>query len=592
VTRTSEVQARYVRRLLEMEPEEIAARVRERTAGLEIWGPEPWAPPPRPAAGELLERSFLFGPAEGRARVEAWRRERPEQATAVAAQAWQGLERWEVFGVPVRLAPGEVDWSRGDLRWVWELNRQAYLFTFARAYVLTGERVFAERVTALVRDWRRRNPYGVGVNWSSALEVGLRALSWLWSLPLVWPSDPALRDWLVGLYEHYQYLRNHLSIYTDPTNHLIGEAAALWILSVALPDLPGAVREERRAMELLRGELDRQVTADGVDREQSTGYQRFVLDFVKQVSALARKTGRRLPDVVEQRREAMEAFLAALGGAGAPAVGDGDDGRGAPLAEPEADLNWWLGLPPPRAESGGVFREGGYCYWEAGDLASLFDVGPLGLWPNASHGHADALSIQVRVGKRWLLGDPGTGAYAANPRVRGALRGTAAHNTVTVDEADQAEAMDVFKWLRPVPARLLDTFSDRRCDYALAMHEGYRRLPRPVTHYRGVMFVRPPAPNAGWVIQDRLVGEGRHHCALRFHFPPEVELRAEDSRAVRAVDSHGGVGLRMSFSEAGWRVSEGLWSRRFGQWESAPVVTLERTVTLPLVWWTFLTPLR
>jgi len=341
-------------------------------------------------------------------------------------------------------------------------------------------------------------------------------------------------------------------------------------------------------MAVLAREVARQVTPDGVSREQSTGYQRFVLDFCRQVVALARKTGRHVPPVLHQRTAAMAAFLALLGGESAPPIGDSDDGRALPF--PEAESNWWLGLPPPQPFPPQTLPRGGYCYWEAGDLASVFDVGPLGLWPNASHGHADALSILIRVKGRWLLGDPGTGAYEANPEVRNALRGTPAHNTVAIDGLDQSDPLDTFKWLHPVESRLIESHTDDRCHYALAMHEGYRRLPEPVTHYRGVLFVHPPGP--GWIVMDRLAGQGRHHCALRFHFPPGIELHPEGSQSVMALDPAAQVGLRLDFSEPGWRVESGLWSPRFGCWETAPVVVLERTATMPVLWFTFLTPIQ
>ena len=216
-------------------------------------------------------------------------------------------------------------------------------------------------------------------------------------------------------------------------------------------------------------------------------------------------------------------------------------------------------------------------------MALLFDAGPLGLWPNASHGHADALSVQVKLDGQWVLGDPGTGGYASAGPVRDVLRGAAAHNTVTVDGLDQADALEVFKWLAPADARLLDAVCTEECDYALGVQEGYRRLRHPVTHYRAVLFVRPPAPGAGWILADRLEGEGRHRCALRFHFPPGTQVSLDGARVVTAG------GLRLCLPED-CRVESGLWSRRFGQWEAAPVVVVERETDLPLVWCTWLAP--
>jgi hypothetical protein len=219
------------------------------------------------------------------------------------------------------------------------------------------------------------------------------------------------------------------------------------------------------------------------------------------------------------------------------------------------------------------------------------------LWPNASHGHADALSVQVNLGGRWILGDPGTGAYSAQGRVRDLLRGTSAHNTVAVDGMDQSDALEVFKWLKPVPVRLLDHRAGNDYDYAVAVHEGYRRLRDPVTHYRAVLFVRPPAPRPGWVVLDWLEGEGRHDCRLLFHFPPGTQLQPIGLQAALALDPSTGMGLQLLFSDPpaangpAYEIHpDGLWSGSFGHWEPAPVLSVARKADLPLAWFTFLTP--
>jgi len=191
----------------------------------------------------------------------------------------------------------------------------------------------------------------------------------------------------------------------------------------------------------------------------------------------------------------------------------------------------------------------------------------------------------VRINGRWLLGDPGTGAYAACPWVRDALRGTAAHNTVTVDRLDQADPLDVFKWLSPAPARLLEIHSGEGYDFAAGAHQGYRRLASPVTHCRRVRFQHSP-PTC--VVLDVLEGTGRHHCAQRFHFPPEIELREESPDRVLALDPSG-AGLQLQLSGPARR-ERSLWSRRFGQWETAPVLVVESTAELPLEWLTVIRP--
>ncbi len=342
----------------------------------------------------------------------------------------------------------------------------------------------------------------------------------------------------------------HLSVYTDPTNHLIGEATALWMLSVVFPDLPDAKRQEQRALGILTREVERQIAPDGVNREQATSYHRFVLDFYLQILILARRVSTPLPPIIIQRIEAMLAFAAALAGAHglAPMIGDSDDARGVPFLEGVGwdfrdllstgavlfqrpdwkhaagalhEITFWLlagdavelfhRLPSvvPASRSR-VFADGGYGFLQAANagtrLELLFDVGPLGLWPHAAHGHADALSILIRINDTFLLADPGTGTYFSSPPIRRAFRRTAAHNTLTVDHLDQADIYDTFKWVNPMRVCLLETYHGAHFDYVHAMHDGYSRLLKPVVHHRTVLFVRP----LEWIVIDRLEGQEDH----------------------------------------------------------------------------------
>ena len=200
---------RYARRLLAMSPREVAARLEPhlpRLATAAAAAPQL----DRPALVCWLESRFLFGPQRARTILETWAQARPEPAARLVAGARRLLQEADVFGTPVRLDPQTLDWQAGpapgcsDLRWTWELNRQQYLFTLARAHLLTGEPAFARRIGALLESWWPQNPPGRGENWSSALEVAVRSLAWLWTLPLVLagphPEEGLLQRWLASLY--------------------------------------------------------------------------------------------------------------------------------------------------------------------------------------------------------------------------------------------------------------------------------------------------------------------------------------------------------------------------------------------------------
>ncbi len=527
------------------------------------------------------------------------------------------------------------------MKYVWEINRHQYLPLLGRAFWLTGEDRYARDAMALVEGWLRQNPVGLGVNWCSHLKVAVRSISWLWTLPYVitWDGldDHLLERWLGSLAEHYHHLCGHLSVYTDPTNHLIGEATALWMLSLVFPELPGAQHQHQRARDVLLREVERQVMPDGVNAEQATSYHRFVLDFYLQIYILAQRAGEALPRALAERLEAMLEFASALAGAHGvgPMIGDSDDARGVPFVDgvgwdfrdvlstgavlfqrPDwkrtsgglSEITVWLlgseaigqygalDEAPPVGDSQ-VFAEGGYGFLRAlqprADVELIFDVGPLGLMPHAAHGHADALSVLVRINGRFLLTDPGTGAYFHSAPVRDMFRRTATHNTVTVDGLDQADLFDTFKWVNPMAVRLQASYLSERFDYLRAVHHGYHRLRDGVTHARTVLFVRPDE----WLVVDRLEGRGWHDFAQHFHFAPDVRVQQRAPHEVDAFDPGSGIGLQLMFAHAtadGPAVlrlhDDGRWSGRYGDWELAPRLQIDVAAQTPQTFLTFVRP--
>ena len=135
----------------------------------------------------------------------------------------------------------------GDHKIIWELNRHQHLVTLAKAYQLTREERFAAETVRQWYDWQQSNPYPLGINWASSLEVAFRSLSWLWVRHLLAGAremSPAfLTDLLQGLEISGRHIERYLSTYFSPNTHLLGEGVALFFIGT----LPGARR--RRALE-------------------------------------------------------------------------------------------------------------------------------------------------------------------------------------------------------------------------------------------------------------------------------------------------------------------------------------------------------
>ena len=154
------------------------------------------------------------------------------------------------------------------------------------------------------------------------------------------------------------------------------------------------------------------------------------------------------------------------------------------------------------------FADGGYFVQRAGERYLIFDCGPLG---DGGHGHYDALSVEAWAGERALVLDPGRFTYAeGEPNLRHWFRGTAAHNTVSVDGADQTPYARSRSSLPAAEARLLEATRRRRLI-------GEVRCPvYEAVHRRRVIFV----DGRYWLIEDVLTGERPHRYDLRCHLAP------------------------------------------------------------------------
>jgi hypothetical protein len=123
----------------------------------------------------------------------------------------------------------------------------------------------AHAIRRLVRSWIAGNPYATGVNWSVALEPAFRSFSWLWAYYLSREAlDDAFHlDWLEGFYDHGRFIEAHLEHYSSPYNHLIGEAAALYMLGACFPEFQDAPRWRATARAVFDRRLAEQFYADG-----------------------------------------------------------------------------------------------------------------------------------------------------------------------------------------------------------------------------------------------------------------------------------------------------------------------------------------
>lgn len=511
----------------------------------------------------------------------------------------------------------------GDSKIIWELNRHQHLVTLAKAYRFTDDARFANELFSQWFDWQDRNPYPFGINWASSLEVAFRALSWLWVVHLMadTPAVPArfASQSSEALALSGRHLEKYLSTYFSPNTHLLGEGVALFFIGVLCRHLPHARRWKERGWSIVNREAARQVRVDGTYFEQSLYYHVYALDLFLHARILASKNNIAVLAELDDTLVKMLEFLASVSQAGrAPRLGDDDGGRlfdpqrngTAGLMDPlstgaalykRADFKaavgsfreeslWLLGMQGPidfdslpstnPLVRSAAFRESGiYVLADAEPKAQMIiDAGPQGSL-SAGHGHADALNICFAAEGRDLLIDPGTYCYVSADNSRNEFRGTAAHNCLRVDEADQSVPAGPFSWKGLVETKTDMWVASDGFELFRGFHTGYSSREHAVIHRRDVFHLK----SNFWFVRDVANGDGEHPLDLFWHLAPGITLERIGSAVFLFEDREGMRFALLSNDDSGWTASleKGWWSPVYGKKELAPVLRFHRKSRLP-----------
>jgi len=304
-----------------------------------------------------LDRILLPGLADLESTVAAVKQRFPDSTEESRLEAEAILEhRIRLFGRVFDLGP-KIDWHRdphADVRWplahyshvplvigegadvrvVWELNRLQHLVPLGRAYLMTNDERYSEEFLLGLASWYEDNPPRFGVNWTVAMEAGIRAVNIIAALEMFRGSpnisDQAIELILKILLAHGRFIRANLEFsYRTTSNHYLSNLIGLYAIGVTLPELREARGWRDYSGRRLVKEMKQQVLADGVDYELSTGYHRFVLEIFSLFALLCRTSSFDPGPAFWASLEAMFGFVRAYlkPDNKAPAIGDSDDGR-------------------------------------------------------------------------------------------------------------------------------------------------------------------------------------------------------------------------------------------------------------------------
>jgi hypothetical protein len=453
-----------------------------------------------------------------------------------------------------------------DVKVPWELSRLQFLPVLAKAHLLTGDQRYRDAAKALFSDWVARNPVGIGVNWTLAMESALRGMSLCFMLSLLQPLLPEEEAWGAevtrSIWQHLLYTETHIEFsHLVRSNHYLSNIVGLHCMATFLEG-PGMERRRIKYGFRVQQEILSQVYPDGGDFEASFGYHILVMQMFTSAWLLMNADGRTPVPKFTSRLKAMYQYAAELAGADGslPHVGDSDDGRVELLASdlrqmielPRERRNSllvsgclglgdtlfligcggdpsdaaWYGLRPQTAKAdrarSTVFPHSGVAVGRTGDAEVLFCAIPNGIKGTGSHTHNDKLSVLARIRGAEFLCDSGTCWYTRDAEARNQFRSTAAHNTIVIDELEQNHILRDPQFLFVIGDEAAVSpihFSESGNEICFtASHYGYSRI--GVTHQRTVRL----SPDR-IVIEDSLAGAGNHLVEMFWHLPAPYRVR-------------------------------------------------------------------
>lgn len=517
-------------------------------------------------------------------------------------------EEWNILGINLKFTdPKTVKWHKclktdktyplvfsrdvntrndeqGIAKYVWEPNRLNFLPHLAMQIRKSGDEKYVRKFVELMTSWMEENPYMMGVNWYSNIEVNIRLINW-W---LCWEIMDANylsskydyfkkfteEVWIKLIYAHCVYSKNHPSFYSSANNHRISEVSGLFISS-SFWKFKDSKEWNRYSRKHLEKEILTQNSKNGINKEETSEYIQFITDFFLLPKIVADAKGEAFSDHYNEVLYKSICYIGTLMNINGKInhYGDADEGRVCVLQNRQDQKNEssllqtgallfgdkeLLKLSPDLLDlknkillgKSGIqkwedlntnknglnyrgsrfFKEEGHFFFRKEDsqkeMFMHFNAGELGFLAIAAHGHSDALSFNLSVNGQWYIVDTGTFSYHTDMDWRNYFVSTMAHNTISINGENQALRGGPTMWRDHYKCNILSVQSSQQKESVTACHNGYEDK-YGILHERRIDFDKT---NSIFCIYDLLKGAGNQTAFINFHIHPDINAELKNYR--------------------------------------------------------------
>lgn len=424
---------------------------------------------------------------------------------------------------------------------------------------------------ALISRWIDENPVATGTGWEP-YPTSRRIVNWVKWLLLGRIPVPGMIGSIAQQVEFvFRRLEYHLL-----TNHLLANVKALYFASLAL-DCDRSEKWHNKAQQLLAKELREQIYADGGHCERSPMYHAIVLEDIMDLINIGESYDRPTDSQLRNVAASMLGWLEQLSRAdGTPSYFNDSVGEIAPPLRELEKYGQRLGINSTIEP----LNDSGFALMENDHVKVLMDVGSPSPSYQPGHAHAEALAIELEIDGKPILVNRGISTYEAN-ETRSLERSTLAHNTISIDGQDSSETWGAFRVAGRAMVNVV--LCDSKSGVIRATHDGFRRLPDPVTHDREVRLLRD-----GITILDRISGQGRHGVLASWYLHPNCRIESTShldtgELIISTGEELDGVRLMLTFDgQIRIRLEESSWNVSFGKPLANALIVCEIDDVVPI----------
>lgn len=365
-------------------------------------------------------------------------------------------------------------------------------------------------------------------------------------------ADEVQRWWYL-VWFHSEWLRRNME-YDLLGNHLLEDALALAIAGAAFSGRYGA-RWSRAGKSILRRELRRQILPDGLHYERSPMYHARLLRHILNLRAIDPSgADRAFLDPIAERMLRAHKILEHPDTQ--PALVNDCAMHSEHSAESLISFARRLGLSVTAPGEGPwSLPQAGYYGWQGAGAFLVIDAGALGPRENPGHAHGDIFSFELSLAGSRVIVDSGVYDYEPG-EMRAYCRSTAAHNTLTVNDTDQAEFWGAFRVAGLPRVTVVRWRGQGQMAYLRARHDGYLRLAQKAVHQRRFRWY----PEGVLLVTDEVCARRAVKAVARLHLDPLwVPVSISEQHAVFCSGSGASVSVISDhplWLEQGWYCPE------------------------------------